>query len=250
MATKDFPENTALREPAVETKPMSRRLLRRIWTAFPLGLCWIRLLLFDGQGGLEALVAAVVSNQFFRATQIPSELTALGEILTELLPDSAMEIGTYMGGTLFFLTRLASPRATILSVDLPGGRFGGGYGSIRASLYRRFARSGQRLHTLRGNSHSDEMFGRVRAALGSNPLDYLFIDGDHTYAGVKQDFELYSPLVRKGGVIAFHDIVEHPPSSGCEVSRFWNEIKANYSHREIVAGPSQKWGGIGVLYLD
>lgn len=250
MATKDFPENTALREPAVETKPMSRRLLRRIWTAFPLGLCWIRLLLFDGQGGLEALVAAVVSNQFFRATQIPSELTALGEILTELLPDSAMEIGTYMGGTLFFLTRLASPRATILSVDLPGGRFGGGYGSIRASLYRRFAREGQQLHTLRGNSHSDEMFGRVRAALGPKPLDYLFIDGDHTYAGVKQDFELYSPLVRKGGVIAFHDIVHGPPERVGGVPGFWLEARTRYRHAEFVKDQSQGGYGIGVLYID
>ena len=31
------------------------------------------------------------------------------------------------------------------------------------------------------------------------------IDGDHTYEGVKADFERYAPLVRRGGVIIFDD---------------------------------------------
>jgi hypothetical protein len=30
-------------------------------------------------------------------------------------------------------------------------------------------------------------------------VDFLFIDGDHTYEGVKKDFEMYSPLVRREG---------------------------------------------------
>jgi predicted O-methyltransferase YrrM len=49
--------------------------------------------------------------------------------------------------------------------------------------------------------------------LNEQNLDFLFIDGDHTYKGVKEDFEMYSPLVRKGGVIAFHDITKHPHSN-------------------------------------
>ena len=53
---------------------------------------------------------------------------------------------------------------------------------------------------------------------------------------------MYSSFVRKGGVIAFHDIVETPPEKGCEVSRFWNEIKHNYNYIEIVKDWNQKWG--------
>lgn len=37
------------------------------------------------------------------------------------------------------------------------------------------------------------------------PIDMLFIDGDHSYEGVKLDYEKWSPHVKKGGVIAFHD---------------------------------------------
>jgi predicted O-methyltransferase YrrM len=36
-------------------------------------------------------------------------------------------------------------------------------------------------------------------------IDILFIDGDHSYAGVKQDFELYAPKVKKTGLIILDD---------------------------------------------
>jgi len=37
------------------------------------------------------------------------------------------------------------------------------------------------------------------------PLDYLFIDGDHSTIGVLADYSYYKKLVRTGGIIAFHD---------------------------------------------
>lgn len=36
-------------------------------------------------------------------------------------------------------------------------------------------------------------------------FDFLFIDGDHTYAAVARDFSDYFPKVREGGLIFFHD---------------------------------------------
>ena len=36
-------------------------------------------------------------------------------------------------------------------------------------------------------------------------LDFLFIDGDHSYESVKQDFLLYSKLLKKGSLLIFHD---------------------------------------------
>lgn len=44
------------------------------------------------------------------------------------------------------------------------------------------------------------------AANGWNqPIAFLWIDGDHSYEGAKSDFDLFSPWVVEGGVIAFHD---------------------------------------------
>ena len=36
-------------------------------------------------------------------------------------------------------------------------------------------------------------------------IDYLHIDADHTFEGVKKDFELYSQRMNKGGIITVHD---------------------------------------------
>ena len=36
-------------------------------------------------------------------------------------------------------------------------------------------------------------------------LDFVFIDGDHSYKGVTTDLELWVPKVRQGGLISGHD---------------------------------------------
>jgi hypothetical protein len=36
-------------------------------------------------------------------------------------------------------------------------------------------------------------------------IDLLFIDGDHTYEGVKTDFQLYSQILSENGIIIIHD---------------------------------------------
>jgi len=227
-----------------------RALLRKVPKAWKASRCWIRYWLYGSRRGVAGLVDFVLGNHFFYAIQVPSELAALGEILAPLRPGRAMEIGTAFGGTLFFLTRLASPQATIVSVDLPPDVFGRREIGLRWWTYQLLERRGQSLHLFQGDSHSTDMLSRAKTALEGQSLDYLFIDGDHTYEGVKQDFEMYAPLVRKGGVIAFHDIAEHPPAAGCEVSRFWNEIKQQYHCNEIVENREQGWGGIGVLYVE
>lgn len=46
------------------------------------------------------------------------------------------------------------------------------------------------------------------------PIDLLFIDGDHTYEGVKQDWEAFAPHVNPFGVVVFHDTaweIDHDP---------------------------------------
>ena len=36
-------------------------------------------------------------------------------------------------------------------------------------------------------------------------LDFVFIDGDHSYAGVKIDLEKYVPKIKSGGILSGHD---------------------------------------------
>ena len=78
--------------------------------------------------------------------------------------------------------------------------------------------------------------------------NFLFIDGDHTYEGVKKDFEMYRPLVKKGGLITFHDIVSGPAENVGGVPRFWKEVLKNFNHKEFVKAWDQNGYGIGVIY--
>lgn len=231
-------------------RPLGNPLLRKAATVLKVSRGWVNYALVGRHRGVPALVNFVVGNVAFPALQVPNELAALGEVLEARRPGCALEIGTCLGGTLFFLTRLASRHAMILSVDLPGGRFGGGYSNSRAWLYQRFARGRQQVILLRGDSHADQMLKRVKLVLGERRLDYLFIDGDHSYEGVKRDFEMYGTLVRKGGLIAFHDIVDGPSSAVGGVPRFWREIKSEGRHTEFVFDPNQGGCGIGILYID
>jgi len=188
-----------------------------------------------------------------RPAQVYEEILRLAEIVAELKPRRVLEIGTARGGTLFIWCRLASDDATVISVDLPGGPFGGGYPMWRAALYRYFRKPRQKLHLIRGDSHDPRTLEKVKKILGGGELDFLFIDRDHTYEGIRRDFEMYSPLVRRGGVVAFHDIASHDrvhdPYGQVGVPRFWNEIKGGYRHLEIVRNWGQGWAGIGVLFL-
>ena len=67
--------------------------------------------------------------------------------------------------------------------------------------------------------------------------------------GVSADFRDYAPLVRPGGLIAFHDIVDGPEENVGGVPRFWREIKGRYRHEELVKSWKQGGYGIGVISL-
>jgi len=178
--------------------------------------------------------------------QFKEELVQLAEEIENLNPKIIVEIGTANGGTLFMSTRLAQDDALIVSIDLPGGDFGGGYPEWKVPIYKSFARPGQRIELIRGNSHAAETFSKLKEVLNGREIDYLFIDGDHTYEGAKMDFEKYSTLVRKGGKIGFHDIVVHKGSQ-CDVFKLWNEVKQEYTNREFVNDWEQNCFGIGII---
>jgi len=68
-----------------------------------------------------------------------------------------------------------------------------------------------------GDSHHERIYNQVK----DKKFDILFIDGDHSYAGCKKDFEMYSPLVKDRGLILMHDITNAHEG----VPKFWKEIK-------------------------
>jgi predicted O-methyltransferase YrrM len=185
------------------------------------------------------------SGAFLQPIQVEEELASLLEDVKQLAPRTIVEIGTSMGGTLYLWTRLARADAVIVSIDLPGGQFGGGYSPLRSPVYRRFARERQKLHLMRADSHASSTLAQVESLLCGERIDFLFIDGDHTYEGVRQDWEMYSPLVRPGGLVVFHDVAGNYDTT--QVKRFWDSVKTGYRYREYMVHPRGQYG-IGVLF--
>jgi predicted O-methyltransferase YrrM len=202
------------------------------------------------QADPDRLADMVKGNHFFgviHAMQQRSEITGLLRELESLRPRRILEIGTAGGGTLFMMSRWVHPQALLISLDLPAGMFGGGYSRWKLPVYRSMVLPGQRIELIRADSHAPQSLEQVKAALAGEPLDFLFIDGDHSYAGVKSDFEQYAPLVRSGGLIAFHDIVDHPDyNAGGDVPRFWRELARTRDVREFIENPNGGYG-IGLL---
>ncbi len=185
-----------------------------------------------------------------RPLQNRNEILGLLELLEKEPPRVVCEIGTAGGGTLFLLANVASCDAFVVSIDLPGGPFGSGYQKSKERVLKAFAKSRQSVQLLREDSHQLATFESLRKMLDGKYIDFLLIDGDHRYEGVKQDFELYRPLVRKGGIIAFHDIVPGAPGYVGGVPQFWSEIKTCHRHLEFVDSWSQGGAGIGVIWSD
>jgi len=57
--------------------------------------------------------------------QIKNEFNTLLKVLAKEKPKILLEIGTANGGTLFLFSKISPKVGTILSIDMPDGRFGG-----------------------------------------------------------------------------------------------------------------------------
>ena len=180
----------------------------------------------------------------YGASQKPLELWLLIRLLKGRSLKSVLEIGTRRGGTLYVWCRVAAPDAEIVAVDYHPK-------NVPTSLvarFQRFKRRGQRLNCLFADSHLPETRRDVAECLAARQLDFLFIDGDHTYAGVRQDFDMYSPFVRRAGLIAFHDIVDNPSRPAYGVPKLWRELRAAHESYQFIDDRDPVPGmGIGVL---
>lgn len=177
-----------------------------------------------------------------RPLQIPSEIEKLTVRVEEIKPRSMVEIGTANGGSLYFFSRYFKTCRQIISINLPLR-----YSELKDKFFRLYDET-KVFHFLRGPSYSFEIINGVSNILNGSKVDFLFIDGDHSYDGVKKDFYEYKNFVSNNGIIAFHDISNRHPSIG--VGKFWNEIKHTYCSEEIIDSINQVWGGVGIIVLE
>lgn len=169
------------------------------------------------------------------ASQNKFELWQLLEALSQLKIKNILEIGVHRGGMIDTL-RGVYPKATIVGVD-------NDFSFLRAVDFIK----------VEADSHHMET-REIVAGHFNGPVDFLFIDGDHSFDGAMIDFELYRTLVKPGGVIGFHDIMRDPENvphhAGVDCRKLFDVIKRNYPSIEIWDGTiGMDAPGIGLVFV-
>jgi predicted O-methyltransferase YrrM len=155
--------------------------------------------------GFEDLAFMFSSNQLnhgVASLQI-DEAALLYSLARDVQSGPIAEIGRFKGGsTLVFAAALPDGAElwsydfhVALRPDMPGAELDA---ELRGAL-ERFGVAGK-VHLLVADS-------RI-ADPPPEPLELLFIDGDHSYEGAKADFERWRAFVRPGGHLLFHDAVD------------------------------------------
>jgi predicted O-methyltransferase YrrM len=129
-----------------------------------------------------------------------------------------VEIGSFQGrSTVSFALGCIGSKKKIYAIDLfEGDNNMYGSGDFLTSFKNNLKNAGVEEYVIPVKKHSLEV-----AATWTLPIDILFIDGSHEYEDVKADFEAFYPYVKKGGVIAFHDI----KGQWVGVIKYWDEVQ-------------------------
>jgi predicted O-methyltransferase YrrM len=182
-----------------------------------------------------------------RAYQKAYEFERLVELVADREPASILEIGTAEGGTLYAWARIATPDAVITSIDWAPEL---NEPCVSEAVLESYCEPGQTAVIIRADSRLETTRDQAVAA-APDGYDFLFIDGDHRLETVTRDHDLYAPLVKPGGLVAFHDIIKPPirkldHQRPTEVDLFWDAYTKPGRVWEFVDYSDATWGGIGV----
>jgi predicted O-methyltransferase YrrM len=160
-------------------------------------------------------------------------------------PSTFLEIGNYDGVNAYILSRALPKDCNLYMMDIVDK-------PECAETVTELKRQGYIVKQIIGDSHDAKIKDLLLKLLPDDykRIDILFIDGDHSYAGVRKDFETYYPWVQDGGIIGFHDIIKPETSKSNKepvgVRTFWTELKKQYpNYKEYVKCPPHR--GIGVI---
>ncbi|MGE5648372.1 MAG: class I SAM-dependent methyltransferase [Acidobacteriota bacterium] len=158
---------------------------------------------------LDAAIGAAWEN----ARNVPGyigelEFRALAMLFLSAPKDGVtVEIGSFKGRSTVGLASLAARYGLgpIVSIDPHNAPcatdpdLGG-----QSSSFDDF-QAGLRASGLEGQVEAHRARSSDAARGWDRSIRFLWIDGDHTYAGAKLDFDLFSPWVPDGGIVALHD---------------------------------------------
>jgi predicted O-methyltransferase YrrM len=191
---------------------------------------------------------------FYNIEQKPEEIKMLLDFLNNTKNKRyALEIGSNYGGTAYSLCHLYD---YVLTIDIKHNE---NFDKIRSEF--------PNYNYIIADSNALDTINAIKK-LGIK-FDFIFIDGDHSYDGVKNDYENYKQFLASDGHMAFHDIVSTKENheNNIFVDKLWSELSESYESKFEFVAPNREniyrtdnlfheilrnqkyevWGGIGVL---
>jgi predicted O-methyltransferase YrrM len=175
------------------------------------------------------------------------ERFALQSLLRRIRPELAIEIGTYLGGSLQVLSRFAE---TVVSVD------------IDQEVEQRLAGRFPNVRYLSGDSSRclPDLIREVNAE--KKPVGFVLIDGDHSSAGVRRDIEAILELQpQRQVVVIMHDSFNPGCRHGMRTANWEKSPYVRHVELDFIPGiyhyeardtaePRSMWGGFACAVLE
>jgi MMP 1-O-methyltransferase len=139
-----------------------------------------------------------------------------------------VEIGSFMGKSTCWLAAGAMNRKEVKVNAVDHFKGSPEHQAGKVAECKELVEKGSTFDVFMANIKSAKVAQYVNPLVGASeevartwtkPISLLFIDGDHSYDASKRDFEMWSPFVATGGIIAFHDIKQ-----GWGVTEFYREL--------------------------
>lgn len=135
----------------------------------------------------------------------------LGALALHRQPERVFEIGTYRGATSQFLLDLL-PSVHVVSIATLDATFNNS--NLLGPEVGELVRDRDRFTQIIGDSHEIDAFAFVKQY---GRMDFVFVDGDHTQAGVLLDSLLAREILSDDGIIVWHD-ASHPRHRGVAIA--------------------------------
>jgi hypothetical protein len=170
-----------------------------------------------------------------------SEIAVFQALLSNLRPKCSIEVGTETGTTLALIARHST---RTISIDIDPG--------VKARLADKFAN----VEFITGSSHDVLPVLLQRLADEGTTPDFIFVDGDHTAAGVNKDIEFilnFKPTTQM--IVLMHDTFNPGCRQGILTASwgrnpFCHFVDVDFCPGVLHPDEHQMWGGLGLaLFL-
>lgn len=187
------------------------------------------------------LVKMYQSNVAHPTALSPDQGQFLKSLVCNFNPQTVVEIGSYTGiSTIWLASGLEQigSKATVHAIDIfteifPWPPYHYEYVGDTLELAQSCAAAAGLSHRIQFHKSDSKYMAEKLHSIIQQPIDFLFIDGDHSVKGCLTDLLLYYPYVSVGGYIILHDI--NPEFCGCPGPRYvLDKFVQNSRHFDVI----------------